>query len=306
MRVAGLAPVSIAGVENMDVTESVKGHMAYRAAMPKLLRECGWAVESDEFTEIEDPDPDNHEKRQRELINEIEEARKELQKKESGKKRFGFFSRKKAPSRKEWETYDESTKAHTNGTEGEGSDGHGNVIFDIDAIQAEVASIAAQGFEVKQLESTLPPLKLDLSNHPQPEPMSTLRETKSYNDSIGVNGKTTNAGAEALTGHRAKAHDYEEYDEFDHSGNGEITMSFDPPPAYESARTFEKASDIRPAKSPSPKPAESSREITAERPALTYSHTTPAAIPINPEHNAWADEYDDEFGKEKEMTLTFE
>ena len=81
MRVAGLAPVLVSGVENINVTDLVPGHMAYRAAMPRLLREVGWIVESDEFTEIEDPDPENHEKRQRELINEIEEARKELEKK---------------------------------------------------------------------------------------------------------------------------------------------------------------------------------------------------------------------------------
>jgi hypothetical protein len=58
----------------MDVTEFVPGHMAYRTAIPKLLREAGWLVESDEFVEIEDPDPENHEQRQRELISEIEEA----------------------------------------------------------------------------------------------------------------------------------------------------------------------------------------------------------------------------------------
>jgi pimeloyl-ACP methyl ester carboxylesterase len=56
MRVAGLAPVEdIPGLENIEVTSLVAGHMAYRAAMPRLLREVGWSVESDEFTEIEEP-----------------------------------------------------------------------------------------------------------------------------------------------------------------------------------------------------------------------------------------------------------
>lgn len=54
-KVAGLAPVDIPGVENIDVTEFVNGHMAYRTAMPRLLREVGWEVTSDEFSEIEDP-----------------------------------------------------------------------------------------------------------------------------------------------------------------------------------------------------------------------------------------------------------
>jgi pimeloyl-ACP methyl ester carboxylesterase len=54
-RVAGLAPANLPGVENVDVTELVNGHMAYRAAMPKLMRRVGWEITSDEFSEIEDP-----------------------------------------------------------------------------------------------------------------------------------------------------------------------------------------------------------------------------------------------------------
>lgn len=56
MRVAGLAPIEdVAGLENIDVTKIVPGHMSYRTAMPRLLREVGWSVDGDEFTEIEDP-----------------------------------------------------------------------------------------------------------------------------------------------------------------------------------------------------------------------------------------------------------
>ena len=56
MRVSGLAPVEdIPSIENVEVTNLVNGHMAYRTAMPRLLREVGWMVESDEFAEIEDP-----------------------------------------------------------------------------------------------------------------------------------------------------------------------------------------------------------------------------------------------------------
>jgi len=102
-RVAGLAPVEgIPGIENVDVTDIVPGHMAYRTAMPRLLREVGWMVESDEFTEIEDPDPENHQKRQRELINEIEEARKEFEKKRKRRKRevWVFWPKEKERS---WE-----------------------------------------------------------------------------------------------------------------------------------------------------------------------------------------------------------
>jgi len=55
-RVAGLAPIEdIEGVENVNVTDLVEGHMAYRQAIPKLLRRVGWIVVDDEFQEIEEP-----------------------------------------------------------------------------------------------------------------------------------------------------------------------------------------------------------------------------------------------------------
>ncbi|KAK3059911.1 hypothetical protein LTS18_009781, partial [Coniosporium uncinatum] len=162
MRVSGLAPVDIPGIENINCTELVKGHMAYRTAMPRLMRECGWAVESDEFTEIEDPDPENHEKRQRELINEIEEARKALQK-QPEKKKWGLFRTKKLVEKREWEMYDEKMKAGEAGKGKDSATGE-DVMFDIDAIQREVAEIAAQGIEVREIKSTLPPMKLDLKS----------------------------------------------------------------------------------------------------------------------------------------------
>ena len=58
MRVSGLRAVEgVAGIENRDFTEIVKGHMAYRGMMPTLLQECGWLVDGLEFSEIEGPGP---------------------------------------------------------------------------------------------------------------------------------------------------------------------------------------------------------------------------------------------------------
>ncbi|KAF2221874.1 hypothetical protein BDZ85DRAFT_165656, partial [Elsinoe ampelina] len=168
MRVAGLAPVEIQGIENVDVTQHVPGHMSYRSAMPKLLQEAGWAVESLEFSEIEDPDPENHEKRQRELINEIEEARKKLEEKPSKKGLKALFSRnKKLAEKKEWETYDERTKTGpADGTAADashpGASPNAPVMFDVDAILKEVAELSAQGVEIKEIQSTLPPLKVNV------------------------------------------------------------------------------------------------------------------------------------------------
>ncbi|KAH0844350.1 hypothetical protein AYO21_00819 [Fonsecaea monophora] len=161
MRVAGLAPVEgIPGVENINVSTWVKGHMAYRAAMPRLLREVGWEVESDEFTEIEDPDPENHAQRQRELIMEIDEARKKAEEKPD-KKRFGIFKRGKLAEKKGWERYNANDASHkrnasTSSTE-PGANGDINVLFDVDAIRRELAS---EMIEVRELDSTLPPMQI--------------------------------------------------------------------------------------------------------------------------------------------------
>ena len=178
-RVAGLAAVDgVPGLENVDLSDEVKGHMEYRTAMPRLLRKCGWLVESDEFTEIEDPDPENHTVRQRELINEIEEARKELEKEGKPKGAFAFFSRKKKGKKEEWEIYEESAGGKGGGkTEDKDGNNHG-VLFDVDAIRAELAK---EKLEVRELESTLPPMKLDLT--PTPSPGVSPRLPKTPRDS---------------------------------------------------------------------------------------------------------------------------
>jgi hypothetical protein len=196
-RIGGLAPIEdIPGIENMDVSEFVVGHMNYRTAMPRLMRECGWLVESDEFTEIEDPDPDNYEERQRELISEIEEARRELENEGKGETKggkFGFFKRKKAPQKQEWELYEEAKGGKSSRTEDKEGNNHG-VLFDVDAIRAEIAKenqnrkdgdIDEELLQVREIKSTLPPIKLDLSPNATLSPPSktiprqTLRESKS-------------------------------------------------------------------------------------------------------------------------------
>ncbi len=159
MRVAGLAPVEgVPGVDNIDVSTWVKGHMAYRAAMPRLLREVGWEVESDEFTEIEDPDPEDHNKRQRELISEIEDARRKAEEKPE-KKRFAFFKRGKPAEKKGWETYNTNDISHKrNGSTGqESSDPNANILFDIEAIRRE---LAGEMIDVRELDSNLPPMQI--------------------------------------------------------------------------------------------------------------------------------------------------
>ncbi|KAI0225451.1 hypothetical protein L0F63_001010 [Massospora cicadina] len=50
LTIAGLHPVvGVAGVENMDVTHLVSGHLAYRHLMPTLMKACGIPVVSETF-----------------------------------------------------------------------------------------------------------------------------------------------------------------------------------------------------------------------------------------------------------------
>jgi hypothetical protein len=330
-RVAGLAPVEdIPGLENVNVTDLVPGHMAYRTAMPRLLREVGWIVESDEFTEIEDPDPENHAARQRELINEIEEARKDFEKKEKeGKGKFGWLSRKKktALDKKEWETYEESKgdPEGSRGTEDQFDNNHG-VLFDVDAIRAELAS---EHMEVKELQSTLPPMKLDLgsSSLQAPIPRASLRETKSYEPqptqgflrTPEYRPSPTHSPRVSITSlptiSRQPSPHY--YNEADHGD--EVQLTFDT--LYHSPSVSNGHLPLSSTNSPK-FPAQADpvdRAATLQRPELKSSTTLPTGGlstfgsgmggglgmgSMSMEHNAWADE-DEEFGHEKEIEMTF-
>ncbi|KAI8950978.1 hypothetical protein F4801DRAFT_601611 [Xylaria longipes] len=266
-QVAGLATVDeIPEVENFDCTKFVNGHMEYRTAMPRLLRECGWVVESDEFGEIEDPDPDRHRERQIELINEIEEARKELEKEgqsKKGKSGWGIFGRKKKAERQDWEIYEDNKRADQSQTGDKGGNNNG-VLFDVDAMRAELAR--DEELQVKELASTLPPMKLDVPPSTQSSPRDMLRGTKS------VDGTPTLRSGE-LNGHP-----------FQHEQD-DIQMTFDtafrdpgpPPPIKDYVNTSDPT-----------------------RPGMKTSHTTPNLALDDP----WADD-DEDFGKEKEISMTF-
>lgn len=307
-RVAGLGPLTdIPGLENVDVTEYVVGHMAYRTAMPRLLKEVGWQVESEEFAEIEDPDPENHASRQRELINEIEEARKEFEKKErESKGKFGFFSRKKkaAIEKKEWETYEDlKFEQDTKSTEEHGS--NSGVLFDIDAIRAELAS---EHMEVKELQSTLPPMKLDL-NSPSGafNPRNSLRETRSHDPStLTVNdykpSPTVSPGHSSIE-LQTHAPTIPQHNEADDGMQITFDTSYHTPPhsAIDSSNHLPLGNP--PHQPPTADPVD--RAATLQRPELKSSNTLPTPLPMSSlEHNTWADD-DEDFGHEKEIEMTF-
>lgn len=281
-RIAGLAPVeNIPGLENMDCTEFVVGHMEYRTAMPRLLRECGWSVESDEFGEIEDPDPEQHRERQRELISEIEEARKELEKEEPSKKGgWGIFSRRKKAARQEWEVYEDSSKGGLDGPRTEDKEGNNHgVLFDVDAIRAELAK--DDELQPRELQSTLPPMKLDLSPPPASNnPRDTLRETRS--DDAVFKGSTFEYGLS------------QEHTQTTFPSRG-LDYHTPLPPDDEIQMTFDTAF-VEHANPPSPP----MKDLPLARPEIKTAQTTPNLALADP----WADD-DDEFGKEKEISMTF-
>ncbi|KAJ3470644.1 hypothetical protein MRS44_000743 [Fusarium solani] len=306
-RIAGLAPIEdMPWIENMDVTDLVVGHMDYRQQMPTLLMRCGWSVESEEFVEIEDPDPDNHAERQRELINEIEEARRELEKEGKSKKsgRFSFFGRRKNADKQDWEIYDDTKGRGEAKGEASTKDGDANqgVLFDIDAIRAEIAKDARGGnseeIQVREIKSTLPPMKLDMASIPSsPAAANSSRDDlTATRDSreAGVSQEHSRSYTPSYT-RQASPPDYgAAYGGGFGSGHGN---------AYGSARdedevqmTFDTSFDDPPRSTTVPP-----KEETPNRPEIKSSHTLPTMTIRDP----WNDPDDDDFGKEKEISMTF-
>ncbi|KAF4124050.1 Protein of unknown function (DUF726) [Geosmithia morbida] len=325
-RVAGLAAIEdLPWMENMDVTDIVPGHMDYRKTMPKLLIRCGWSVESEEFSEIEDPDPDNHDERQRELINEIEEARKELEregrerektKRKSG--RFSIFGRRKKTDRQEWELYEDKDGSNSSSAIGAGAGGgasasaaasgsssaaavaarelddedrdaaYQGALFDVDAIRAELARDASDEdskrkqqkkeeeeekeeelLQVREIKSTLPPMKLDLSSP---------KSTTSYG---GYNDFSTGSGGVGL------------HDRPDDGIHMTFDTAFDGGDKETSTGSYRHQHRMSATSSTSPS--------SPTRRAQTATTLSPAAT-----SNPWGDVDDDDFGQgEEEISMTF-
>ncbi|KAF8469523.1 hypothetical protein BDZ91DRAFT_720401 [Kalaharituber pfeilii] len=386
-RVAGLAPISdIEGIENIDVTEFVDGHFAYRQAMPKLLRRVDWLVLEDEFSEIEDPDPDQHRERQRELINELHEARKELEKEPTKKGLFGLFGKtnKDIAKKKDWETYKADNEGNGS-TNNDGTktpsfprEGSNDVLFDVDAIRAEIEKQTAQ--EAKSHEE--PDKAIGTLNIPSNA--ASLRHVKSFDHTTaGLKISTTDPSLTKPSSHKhtpsspvKQSYDVKEnyyYSEDDedefgnkrNAGDGEIQMTFgrwdEPPPRpspsipttqpsfYElnsyghsiggigySQSTMTPATTVIQTKRTNtssmggPIPPRSSSyglysSPISSTPTGSAVHQTPGsdvsapittvsggmALPEIEPSNVWADdnyydEYDDEdFGQEKEVTMSF-
>ncbi|KAJ7726383.1 hypothetical protein B0H16DRAFT_1332189 [Mycena metata] len=83
--VAGLRPVeNVPGLENVDVTDKIAGHMSYRTFMPLILDQLGFPVFSDYFDDPVEPDF---------------EGDRIVEREEDKNKKKGWFSSKKEPTR---------------------------------------------------------------------------------------------------------------------------------------------------------------------------------------------------------------
>ncbi|KAG2116328.1 hypothetical protein BD769DRAFT_1486018 [Suillus cothurnatus] len=82
--VAGLRPIeNVPGLENVDVTDKISGHMSYRAFMPLILDQLGFPVSCDYFDEPVEPEFNE----ERVVVREGDHTQKKR-----------WFSRKKTPS----------------------------------------------------------------------------------------------------------------------------------------------------------------------------------------------------------------
>lgn len=143
LSVAGLSEIKDCyGIKNLDVTAMVEGHMSYRKAVPKILKELNWEILNEEFDEIEEPDAEQRE-RQRKLIIEFDEAKakmqKEMQHGKNPKKTWKYYFK---PKQNIWwkdigEPQDQITTKEYNENEYE----YETPIFDVNAIQREVTEI---------------------------------------------------------------------------------------------------------------------------------------------------------------------
>ncbi|CCE83390.1 Piso0_003965 [Millerozyma farinosa CBS 7064] len=152
--VAGLSDLPLEGIENIDCTHLVDGHMSYRKAIPKILKILDWEILSEEFTEIEEPDPEQSEK-QRKLIDELDEARAKMKNESEGGNKKKTWKDFLKPKEKSWWNFAGSSS--TNNASGSSSQQESATaetdpdvektshepepIFDLNALMSEVHEI---------------------------------------------------------------------------------------------------------------------------------------------------------------------
>ncbi|KAJ1956059.1 hypothetical protein EC988_001542 [Linderina pennispora] len=158
--IAGLHPITgVNGLENMDISELVPGHAAYRELMPRLMSKQGIRVTS---TELHDPNETvpGDSTHDREMIEELEKAAELLEAHDKKKKKWiqkltFWDSGSSSSTRRGSVSSSDSPPASSSGANG--------------AAEADAAArdLAELGIQVKEVEATLPALVVGNKEEPK-------------------------------------------------------------------------------------------------------------------------------------------
>ncbi|KAJ1948022.1 hypothetical protein FBU59_001784 [Linderina macrospora] len=155
--IAGLHPITgVNGLENMDISEMVPGHAAYRELMPRLMSKQGIRVTS---TELHDPNEvaPGSSTHDREMIEELEKAAELLEAHDKKKKKWiqklTFWDSGSTDS-------EGSTSSTRRGSVGCSDAPGASLAGARSAAEADAAAreLAELGIHVKEVEATLPAL----------------------------------------------------------------------------------------------------------------------------------------------------
>lgn len=196
--IAGLRPVErVPEVENVDVTQTVPGHLQYRAYVPLLLDELGFRTTADYFDEPEDLNaiPEREVRYDEQYKQEERPANfAELWKRRQQQGISSGGSSPSTPSKITSVDYDEDADlpprqdaeiVATPPAVQESSPQDPPTAQEMDEMQKVLAELRENGIEVKELKSSLPPLPIETSRlkaaslAPPNPPMAALSRSAS-------------------------------------------------------------------------------------------------------------------------------
>ncbi|KAI8318320.1 DUF726-domain-containing protein [Martensiomyces pterosporus] len=148
--IAGLHPISgVNGLENIDVSDEVPGHNAYRELMPLLMKNIGVQVTS---TELHDPNEKSGDsEHDREMITELQKAAEMLEEHDKKKKKWT----------QRWSFWDSGSSSKTSASSppvrhtAPAPSTAADTSAEVDAAARELAEL---GIQIKEVEATLPAL----------------------------------------------------------------------------------------------------------------------------------------------------
>ncbi|KAJ3254351.1 hypothetical protein HK103_007233 [Boothiomyces macroporosus] len=150
--VPGLSKVlNVPGVENVDLTEIVNGHMEYRSNLPKILKHVGFSISSEEFFDQDKEIADFKEEVESIKKQRIERRKAEYEQKQKEKQQQ---VEKKKLEQQEKKIFKPQTTAAVV-TEDE-------LVSDELAQMKAVEAMMSEYWQPREITSTLPPLVIDL------------------------------------------------------------------------------------------------------------------------------------------------